>query len=235
MQSAASGCPSVASRNAFENLVALGARPLARLRAVVLTRLYDRVGARQPPGLLEVALFGQDVELDLHDPLERRVIAQERSLEAGRRPLEEPAHVAWMQGQQAVELGEGPIVFAHVHRERRRAVDRLGIVGCQACGPIVEGPRLVELAHELGHARSCGQRSHRCGRSVGRSPCRGQRLGVAAGLERRLGVVQIARRRGRRGPLLSRRAERGAERQSDRRRERSHGLSRHRTLNGFGP
>src|SRR6266446_8438449 len=90
------GLPERGEPERFEDLVALGARPRARLRAVVLTRLYDRVGARQTPGLLEVALFGQDVELDLHDPLERRVIAQERSLEAGRRPLEEPAHVAWM-------------------------------------------------------------------------------------------------------------------------------------------
>src|SRR2546428_8446353 len=116
------GLPQRGEAERLEDLVALGARarPFARLGAVVLAGLPDRLGACHPPGLLEVALFGQDVELDLHDPLERRVIAQERRLEAGWRPLKEPAYVARMQGQQAADLGQGPIVLAHAHRERPR-------------------------------------------------------------------------------------------------------------------
>ena len=219
----------------FEGLLALGtlARFCLGLTAVVLARLDDGVRARQLARLHEIAFLGEDIELDLHDLLERRMIAEKAGLQVGRRPLEEPAHVRRVEREEPIELGEGSIVLTHAHRERRRAVDQLGIVGRERGGAVVDHPRLLELAHELRHARAQGERAHRRRRRVGASPRQRQRLRVAAGLERRLRAVQIAS--GRRLALQRGRDRGDAKHQRDRKGESSHGTDGHRTLNGVGP
>ena len=161
------------------------------------------------------------------------MIAEKAGLQVGRRPLEEPAHVRRVEREEPIELGEGSIVLTHAHRERRRAVDQLGIVGRERGGAVVDHPRLLELAHELRHARAQGERAHRRRRRVGASPRQRQRLRVAAGLERRLRAVQIAS--GRRLALQRGRDRGDAKHQRDRKGESSHGTDGHRTLNGVGP
>ena len=222
----------------LEDLLAVtvgGAGQGARLPAVILAGLHDRVGLRHAPGLLEVALFHQDVELDLHDVLERGMLAQELGLESRGGVLEEPAHLLRMQGQQAVELGQGAIVLAHSQCVRRRAVDDPGVVGSHRRDPVVEGFRLVELAHELGDAGARGQRQRRGRRGVRGASGRRQRLGVATGLERGKSAIDVAQGRRGRPALLRDRGERRAERQEERCRESLQGVSHHRVLYGVGP
>ena len=161
------------------------------------------------------------------------MIAHESRLHIGRSPLEEPAHVRWVKGEQPIELGEGPIVLAHADGERRRAVDQLGVVGRERGRAVVERARLVEFAHELGHGGPHGLRACRRRRRVRRASRQAERLRVAAGVERRLRPVEVASRR--RRAVLSRVNRRDPERQRHRRRDGSYCTDRHRALNGVGP